>query len=205
VEVTFVKTPVDGVVAPIVVPLIVPPEIVAFEEINVGAVRTEMFPDKALIDVPDAVVNPNHDVEVPFPNVRFVMEPFVITPLDVNEFVEVVPANTAVVAKRFVEVVFVPVALVQVRLVGLSVPTERFVILPFVAKKLVVVTFEPVTFVKVAFPPVNVPIVPFVAFTLVALIAPMARRFPVALRKVRSCKDVCPRATNVPVAVRLNV
>jgi hypothetical protein len=191
VEVTFVKTPVDGVVAPIVVPLIAPPEIVALEEISVGAVRTEMFPDNALIEVPDAVVNPNHDVEVPFPNVRFVMEPFVITPFEVKELVEVVPAKTAVVAKRFVEVVFVPVAFVQVKFIRLSVPTERLVILPLVAKKFVVVTLEPVTFVKVAFPPFNVvllsvPIVPFVAFTLVAFTEPTARRFPVALRKVRS-------------------
>jgi hypothetical protein len=208
--VAFVNTPVDGVVAPIVVPLRDPPLMVMFEEINVGAVRTAMLPESALMDVPEAVVNPNHEVEVPFPNVRFVMEPFVMTPFDVNEFVDVVPAKTAVVAKRFVDVVFVPVAFVQVRFVGLSVPTERLVIFPLVAKKFVVVTLLPVTFVNVAFPPFNVvlfniPIVPFVAFTLVALIAPTARRLPVALRNERSCKDVCPRAINVPVAVRLNV
>jgi hypothetical protein len=179
VDVTFVKTPVDGVVAPIVVPLIEPPLIVALEEINVGAVRTAMFPESALIEVPEAVVNPNQEVEVPLPNVRFVIEPFVITPLEVNEFVEVVPVNTAVVAKRFVEVVFVPVAFVQVRFVGLSVPTERFVMFPFVTKKLVVVTLLPVAFVKI----------PLVAFTDVAVTVFAAIFVPVVLRNERSCNE----------------
>ncbi len=118
VEVTFVKTPVEGFTAPIVVPLIVPPEIVALEEIKVGAVSVEMFPLKALIEVPDAVVNPNQLVEVPFPNERFEIKPFVITPLAV---------------KKLVEVTLVPVAFANVKFwreespATVSVPvTERF-------------------------------------------------------------------------------
>ncbi len=50
VEVAFVKMPVEAFVAPMVVPLIVPPLMVAFEE-----VKLIMFPV-----VPLAVVNPNH-------------------------------------------------------------------------------------------------------------------------------------------------
>lgn len=180
--VTFVKTPVDGVVAPIVVPLIVPPEIVALEEINVGAVRTAMLPAFALIVVPLAVVKPNQDVEVPFPKERFAMVPLVMTPL---------------VEKKLVEVVLVPVALVQVMLVGEKFDAERFVKTPFVENRLVVVTLVPVAFVKVRvwreeapetvravmFPVVMVAVP---AVTEVALMEPIARFVPVALRKVRS-------------------
>jgi hypothetical protein len=184
--VTFVKTPVDGVVAPIVVPLIDPPEIVALEEINVGAVSVAMLPEFALMVVPLAVVKPNQDVEVPFPKERFAMVPFVMVPL---------------VVKKFVEVVLVPVAFVQVMLVGEKFEAERFVKTPFVANRLVVVTLVPVAFVKVRpwreeapetvravmFPVV---IVAVPAVTEVALMEPIARFVPVALRKVRSCKEV---------------
>lgn len=118
VDVTLVNTPVDGVIAPIVVPLIAPPEIVTLEEINVGAVSVEIFPLKALMEVPDAVVKPNQLVDVPFPNERFEIEPFVITPF---------------VVKKFVEVTLVPVPFTNVKFwreespATLSVPvTERF-------------------------------------------------------------------------------
>ncbi len=136
VDVTFVKTPVDGVVAPIVVPLIDPPEIVAFEEINVGAVSVAMLPEFALTTEPEAVVNPNHEVEVPLPNERLEIVPFVITPF---------------VVKKFVEVVFVPVAFVHVMFVGLNDPAVRFVKEPFVENKLVEVTEVPVARVNVMF------------------------------------------------------
>ncbi len=59
VEVTFVNTPVEALVAPMVVPLMVPPLMVAFEE-----VRLMMLPV-----VPDAVVKPSQ-VEVAFVAVR---------------------------------------------------------------------------------------------------------------------------------------
>ncbi len=55
VEVTFVNTPVEALVAPMVVPLIVPPEMVALEE-----VRLMMLPV-----VPEAVVKPSHVEVVP--------------------------------------------------------------------------------------------------------------------------------------------
>jgi len=45
VVVAFVKTPVDGVTAPIGVPLIAPPLIVALDEMSVGAERDAIAPD----------------------------------------------------------------------------------------------------------------------------------------------------------------
>jgi hypothetical protein len=180
--VTFVKTPVDGVVFPIVVPLMDPPEIVALLEIRVGAVRVAMLPEFALMVVPEAVVKPNQLVEVPFPKERFAMVPLVMTPL---------------VVKKLVEVVLVPVAFVQVRLVGEKLLAERFVKTPLVEKRLVVVTEVPVAFVKVrvwraeAPETVRAPIeavvrLPVPAVTDVAFTEPTTRRLPVALRKVRS-------------------
>ena len=50
---------------------------------------------------------------------------------------------------RFVVVVLVPVAFVQVMFVGLKEPTVRFVKFAFVAKRLVVVTLVPVASVNV--------------------------------------------------------
>ena len=90
VEVTFVKTPVDGVVAPIVVPLIVPPEIVTFGETSPVALMV-----KAFSVVPDAVAKPSQEVEV-----TLVRLPFVAMRL---------------VAKRLVDVTFVPVPFVKTR------------------------------------------------------------------------------------------
>ena len=71
VEVTLVKTPVDGVVPPMEVPLIVPPEMVAF-----GVVRLPTVAALAKRDVPVAVVKPMREpknpVEVAFAKVALV-------------------------------------------------------------------------------------------------------------------------------------
>ena len=151
VDVVFVKTPVDGVVAPIVVPLIAPPKIVAFDEVNVGAVSEAIVPFVAFTVVPEATLKPNQEVDVPFVKVRLVTVPFVMVPL----------VRVPFVANRFVEVVFVPVALVQVRFVkldGLEPLTVRFVIVALVAKKFVVVAFVDVTFVATRLPSVVWPV-----------------------------------------------
>ena len=113
VDVTFVKMPVDGVVLPIVVPLIVPPEIVTFGETRLAALsrEPEAFVKSRLVNVPlvaktdeakmlnAAIVCELNQVPIAPPKRKFVIVPFV--------------------AKRFVDVVFVPVALVQVMFVGL--------------------------------------------------------------------------------------
>jgi hypothetical protein len=78
VEVTLVNTPVEGTLAPIVVPLIDPPEMVAFEETKVGAVSVVIVPLVARKLVPVAEVNESE-----------LMVPFVA-----NKFVEVTFANT---------------------------------------------------------------------------------------------------------------
>jgi hypothetical protein len=109
--------------------------------------------------------------------------------------------DVPLVVKKFVEVVLVPVALVQVMLVGEKFEAERFVKTPFVENRLVVVTLVPVAFVKVrpwreeAPETVRAVMLPVVmvavpAVTEVALMEPIARFVPVALRKVRSCKEV---------------
>ncbi len=51
--------------------------------------------------------------------------------------------------KRLVDVVFVPVAFVQVRLVGFKEPTKRFVNAAFVAKRFVEVELTVTMFVPV--------------------------------------------------------
>jgi hypothetical protein len=89
VDVTFVNTPVDGTVAPIAVPLMEPPEIVAFWD-----VKELIVPFDAFTVVPLAVVKPSQEVLVPFVKERFVTVPFVV--------------------KRFVVVTLVPVPFVKV-------------------------------------------------------------------------------------------
>jgi hypothetical protein len=126
VAVALVKTPVDGVVAPIVVPLIEPPVIVTFEEASVGAVRLVIVPLVAKKFAPVADVN----------------ESEVIVPL--FEFkVEIVPfVAPKEVAKMPVEVTLVPVAFVNVRVPSEVAPeTARVVSAPFVANRFVEVTF----------------------------------------------------------------
>jgi hypothetical protein len=78
VDVTLVKMPVEGVVAPMAVPLIDPPLIVAFAEMNVGAVSVVIVPLVAKKFVPVADVNDNE----------------LIVPFVTNAFVEVTVANT---------------------------------------------------------------------------------------------------------------
>jgi hypothetical protein len=153
---------VEGVVAPIVVPLMVPPVTVTDGEVKLLTLAV-----RAVSVVPEAVANPSQTVEV--------------TPekkaLCAYRAVEVAPVNTAVeatedpiavllmvppsivnafatmasvtelagsvrtpVTARFVVVVFVPVAFVQVRLVGLRVVTEKVPKVAEFANKLVDVT-----------------------------------------------------------------
>jgi hypothetical protein len=142
--VVFVKTPVDGVVAPIVVPLIVPPEMVTLEEVKVGAVSEAMVPFKAFTVVPEAVAKPNQLVEVPFTNEMFWRLVVPVTVRFVMNCSSVVPFTT----KRLVDVPFVK---------------ERFVIVPlvrvpFVAKRLVLVALVDVTFVTMRLPSVVWPV-----------------------------------------------
>jgi hypothetical protein len=154
VEVTLVNTPVEGVAAPIVVPLIDPPEIVTFDEMSVGAVNVLTVPERAFNVVPVAVVKLKKLVDVPFVNERFVIVPFV-------EFnVVAVPF----VVKKFVVVAFEPRELVKKIEAIVPLATERlepvadtnesevmdaFVAPLFVAKLFVEVTFVPVAFVNV--------------------------------------------------------
>lgn len=119
VVVAFVKTPVEGEVFPICVPLIDPPLMVAFE-----VVRFAMVLFWAFKVVPEAVAKPNHAVEVPFTVKRLVLFTFAMVP-EVND--KVVPVTEPPV-KAF---------------------TVKFVILPLVAARLVVVTLVPVPFTKV--------------------------------------------------------
>ena len=134
VEVTSVKTPVEGVVAPIVVPLIDPPEIVAFDEMSVGAVSVLMMPESAFNVVPLAVTKLNDPVEVPLVKERFVMAPFV---------------ELRLVMVPFVVKKFVVVALEPTEFVNNNEAIVAFVAPKLVAKPLVDVTLVPVAFVKV--------------------------------------------------------
>ncbi len=99
VPVNVVNVPAAGVEPPITVLLMVPPEIVAFEEESEPAESEPMDAVFAFTVVPEAVAKPSHEVEVPFVKERFVIVPFVIVPL---------------VANRFVVVAEVPVAFVNV-------------------------------------------------------------------------------------------
>ncbi len=185
--------------------------IVPEEEINVV-----IFPVVAIkfVNVPVVAMTEPADtkfekklVEVALENVPFVAKMFVVvavpriafqrSALDPSErdasregikFVETFPRTA-----RFVLVVFVPVALTQVRFVRPREPTARFVNEAFVEKRFVEVTDVPVALVNVR--PFNEetpeterePREPVVAVTDVALTAPIARFVPVALRKVTSC------------------
>lgn len=88
VEVVFVNVAAEAMTVPMTEPLMV--ELVMIASL---ATRFLMVPASALMVEPEAVANPNQEVEVPFVNIRF----------------EVI----LLVAKRFVDVVFVPVAFVQ--------------------------------------------------------------------------------------------
>jgi len=90
VEVTLVKTAVDGLVLPIWVPLIVPPVRVTFGETRPAALTV-----RALRVVPEAVLKPNQPVEVPLVNARLVTVPLVSVPFVANRFVVVTEVAVA--------------------------------------------------------------------------------------------------------------
>jgi len=165
VEVVFVNTPVEGLVLPIGVPLIDPPEIVAFCE-----VKLLIVPLVAFTKVPEAVTNPNQDVDVPFAKVSDESEAFPA----VN-----VP-TVATLAKRFVDDavpdanMFVDVTLVDVTFVKIPVDGAVTPIgVPLIAPPLIVAlakrAFVAFTVVPLAVAKPNQDVdVPLVKFQFVA-------------------------------------
>jgi hypothetical protein len=118
-------------------------------------VRLTMVPLVARKFVPVAEVKES-EVIVPFVELRFVIVPLAEAKvLIVPEFAikesPVAFVKPKLVAKRFVEVVLVPVALTQVRPVTPKVSTARLVKEALVANKLVEVTEVLVTFPRTAF------------------------------------------------------
>jgi hypothetical protein len=89
VDVVSVNTPVEGVMLPICVPLIEPPEIVALDDVRFGAFKVMMVPVSAFIVVPEAVAKPSQFVEVPSLKVKLEMVPLVVTKFVTNKFVPV--------------------------------------------------------------------------------------------------------------------
>ena len=168
VEVELVNTPVEGVVAPMAMPLMEPPERVALEEDKVDAVRLEMLALAAFTVVPEAVVKPNQLEEVPLVKFKLVIVPLVIVPVVMLplvakrlvevELVEVVLVNTPVegVVAPMDELLIVPPLMVALE--ELNVGTVRFVMLPFVAKRLVEVELVDVTLASVTLPSVDWPV-----------------------------------------------
>jgi len=93
---------------------------------------------------PEAVAKPSHDVDVPFAYDKLDSDPLVAVKVVALKFE----------ANKLVDVVFVPVAFVHVRLVkfdGVDPVIVRFAIVAFVAKKLVVVALVVVELLIVAF------------------------------------------------------
>ena len=130
VEVELVKTPVDGVVAPIGALLMEPPVIATPTSVPPRWFTETKLPPAALIVVPEAVAKPSQ-VAVAFVRILFVPIKFV--------------------AKRLVLVVLVPVALVQIKPEAESeLDSVKFVKLAFVAKRLVEVELVLVVLVKTA-------------------------------------------------------
>ncbi len=78
--------------------------LVVFAITPLTAVNVEIAPVAALMVDPEAVVNPNHEVEVPLVNERLETVPLVIVPFVITPFV----------ANKFVVVADVPVAAVNV-------------------------------------------------------------------------------------------
>lgn len=70
VDVTLVNTAVEGVVPPIATPSKLPPVITALED-----TKFVIFPFMAYKLVPEAVANPNQDVDVPLANDNAVIFP----------------------------------------------------------------------------------------------------------------------------------
>ena len=136
---------------------------VAFVKLSVVTVLdpAERFPVRARVE-PVALVY-ERDVTVPFVKLPFVTK----------MFDPVAPFQERYVPKRLVEVVFVPVALVQVRLVGLKDEAVRFVKEPFVAT----MAFAPMDPAYTEVP------VAFVKLSVVTVLDP-AERLPVRARLV---------------------
>ena len=179
---------------------IVPDEEISVVTFPVVAIRFVKVPVVAITE-PAVIKFEKKFVEVAFVATRFVVVAVPRTafhrsaedPSDSEaskegiRFVETFPRTA-----RFVEVVFVPVALTQVRFVNPREPTARFVNEAFVEKRLVEVTDTPVALVNVRVPREEAPETerepkePAVALTEVALMEPIARAVPVPLRNVTS-------------------
>jgi hypothetical protein len=192
VEVALVKTPVEATVAPMAVPLTLPPEMVAFEEERAAIVAL-----LALREEPVALVKPKvvakRPVEVTFEMAAFVPFRFWMVPFVAYRLVDV-----ALVAVRFVPVALVQVrfarfegalpvtvrlwtvAFVKVALVAVMPPAKRVWNVPSWAYRYVVVALVERRDVTVPFEAKRLVEVVFWAVTLVAV-----RFVPVALVQVR--------------------
>ena len=147
-KVRLVNAPVDGVVAPMVVPLIVPPLMVTLPEIRLASVAL-----LALRVVPDAVTNPSHPVEVTLVNtaiagvvspmeVLLMVPPVIVTEGETNPAALIERALSVVpeavtkpnqpVEVAFCRMVLVPVALTQMKFWKLEGVVDVTVRLPTV-------------------------------------------------------------------------
>jgi hypothetical protein len=115
----------------------------------------------------------------------FKVPPAIVTLLELK--FEIVP----LVAKRFVEVVLVPVALVHVSDAGLNDETNRFVKTPSVAERRLPVAFVNPSVVTVEDPAEKLP--------------PNDSEVPVAFVNVNACKALNPAIVSVPVTLKLFV
>jgi hypothetical protein len=126
VVVASVKTAVDGFVAPIEVPLTVPPVIVTF-----GETRPAALIDNAFNVVPDAVAKPNHPVDVPFVKERVGATRLWMVPED----------EVRLVIEPFVPATFVEVTLLNVAFPPFNVALFNVLIVPDVELKFVIEPF----------------------------------------------------------------
>ena len=104
VPVNVVNVPAAGVEPPMIVLLMVPPEIVTFDEEREAEDREPIDAVFAFTVVPEAVAKPSQDVDVPFVKERLEMVPLVMVP-----FVRI-----PFVANRLVVVTLVAVAFARV-------------------------------------------------------------------------------------------
>jgi hypothetical protein len=189
VAVALVKTPVDGVDAPIVVPLIEPPEIVTFEEarfvtVPFVEVRFVIVPLVAKKFVPVAEVN-DSEVIVPLLEFKVAIVPFVAPKEPVNKLV--------------------PVAFVKVSVPRAEAPeTARVVREPFVAKRFVEVTFvnTPVegTLAPIVVPLIDPPLI--VAFEETSVGAVSVVIVPLVAKKLAPVADVNDNELIVPFVAK---
>jgi hypothetical protein len=202
VEVVFVKMPVEGVVAPIVMLSIDPPERVTNGEDNepkapvfafavdpVAVVKRRVVAKAsvAVADVKTAV----EALEAPIGELLTDPPEMVSASTTMASVTELEGRVRTPVTARFVVVVFVPVAFVQVRFVSVRAPVVNEAMVAELAKRFVVVTVVPVTEVKIA---------------VEALVPPMAIPLIVPPERVTEGEDKAPNApvfafAVVPVAV----